>query len=108
MSNIKKTLVALSNAMRMVDLGKYESIIYIRASVDDVDDVEAVGFLPGLDEKFAVYLHPLKDSLDVMVRRKYHRKSQESIADYEERVEASIDKMMIDYKIQAMTGLGLR
>ncbi len=43
-----KTLVSLSNAMRLVkSKSPYNSILYIRASINDVEKIEEVGFLPG-------------------------------------------------------------
>jgi len=102
-----KTHVAISNAIRLVKQGRYDSILYIRASVDDVDREEAVGFLSGNDEKFAVYLHPLHDTLHTLVSSR-HRDSRRSGRELEEKIEADIVKLMEDCNIQAMTTLGLR
>ena len=102
-----KTLVALSNAIKLVKHHKYDNILYVRASVNDVDDIEEVGFLPGLDEKFAVYLHPMHDSLDAIVRGR-HKASKLKGAELEEKIEAEITKLVADCSIEATTTLGMR
>ena len=104
-----KTITALSNAMRLVATNSpYDSITYIRASVSDLDDAEEVGFLPGLEEKFAPYLHPVKDSLDFIARKQRPRVKSQAIEDYEEQIETLITQLQTKYNITAMTGLGLR
>lgn len=104
-----KTIVALSNAMALIKRNnQYQSIIYVRASIDDVDDQEAVGFLPGYDEKFAHFYEPLNDSLRVMAENRYKKTKGESPDEYEERIVEKIAKLKIEYNITAMTGLGLR
>lgn len=41
-----KSLIAISNAMKLVKgNNQYQSILYVRASIDDVEKVEEVGFL---------------------------------------------------------------
>lgn len=104
-----KTITALSNAMRLVATNSpYDSITYIRASVSDLDQAEEVGYLPGLEEKFAPYLHPVKDSLDFIARRQKPRQKSQKIDEYEEQVEEHIQHLQTKYNITAMTGLGLR
>ena len=49
-----KTVTAISNAVQLVKKGLYNGIIYLRASVNDEDKVEQVGFLSGNDDKIAV------------------------------------------------------
>ena len=102
-----KTAVALSNAIRLVKRHQYEGILYIRASIDDVDQVEAVGFLPGLEEKFAVYLHPLKDTLDFITRNNL-KGSKLKGQQLEEKVESIIEETISKCNIQTLTGLGMR
>ena len=90
-----KTLVALSNAIRLVGTkSPYESITYIRASVNDVEDQEEVGFLPGSEaDKNAPYLHPLHDSLDYIVRSKY-AKGKIRGQELDEKVAEAVDKLV--------------
>ena len=103
-----KTLVALSNAMKLIKQNNpYEGIIYVRASIDDAEDVEQVGFLPGLEEKFAVYFHPVKDSIEFIVRNR-SKGSKLKGEEYELFVEAECIKLMSQYNISMMTGLGMR
>lgn len=104
-----KTLVSLSNAIRLVkSKSPYTSVLYIRASINDVEDIEEVGFLPGTaEEKNAVYFHPLYDSLDFIIRNRFKGgkvKGQE----LEEKVATQIEKLVEECHIQALTGLGMR
>lgn len=104
-----KTITALSNAMRLVATNSpYDAIIYIRASVSDLDDAEEVGYLPGLEEKFAPYLHPVKDSLDFIARKQRPKQKNQKVDDYEEQISALIEELQSTYNITAITGLGLR
>ena len=104
-----KTLISLSNAMRLVKTNSpYNSILYIRASINDVEKIEEVGFLPGsADEKNAVYFHPLYDSLDYIARAKFSGGKLKG-KELEEKVQLQIEKLEADYNIQALTGLGMR
>ena len=85
----------------------YESILYIRASVNDVPNEEEVGFLPGLEEKFAVYYHPIKDALDHIARKKLSASKLKG-EDLEAAVVEEVDKLIAKHRIQCMTGLGMR
>jgi len=104
-----KTLIALSNAIRLIGTNSpYESITYVRASVNDVEDQEEVGFLPGtVEEKNAIYLHPLHDSLDFIVRSKY-TKGKLKGAELDEKVAENVNKLVTKCGIVGMTGLGMR
>jgi PhoH-like ATPase len=103
-----KTLVSLSNAMALINRNNpYESIIYIRASINDVDQVEEVGFLPGLEEKFAVYYHPIKDSIEYIARKKFSDSKLKG-AELEAAIVEETERIIAKYRIQFMTGLGMR
>lgn len=102
-----KTVTAISNAIQLVKKGKFSSITYIRASVDDVDKAEEIGFLSGNDEKLAVYLHPLDDTLDFIVRSN-HKDSKLKAQDYEDMITEKIAELRAKYRIQGLIGLGLR
>jgi len=104
-----KTLVSLSNAIRLVkSKSPYNSILYIRASINDVEAIEEVGFLPGsVEEKNSIYFHPLYDSLDFIARNKFKggkAKGQE----LEAKIDEQIEKIVDDCNITALTGLGMR
>ena len=103
-----KTLVSLSNAMAMINRNNsYESILYIRASINDVPNEEEVGFLPGLEEKFAVYYHPIKDALEHIARKKLSASKLKG-EDLEAAIVEEVDKLITKHRIQCMTGLGMR
>ena len=102
-----KTAVAISNGIRMVRQGHYDGILYIRASVNDVDENEEVGFLPGFDEKFAVYLHPLEDTLDFVIRQR-HKNSKLKGDELEQKIVTEVEDLRTKCNIQAMTTLGMR
>ena len=103
-----KTLVSLSNAMALINRNNpYESIIYIRASINDVEQVEEVGFLPGLEEKFAVYYHPIKDAIEHIARKKFSASKLKG-AELETAINDEVVAIIAKYRIQFMTGLGMR
>lgn len=102
-----KTLLAISNGIRNIRKGLYNQLIYIRASVDDVDRTEAIGFLSGNEEKMQVYLHPFEDSLDKIARKKFSSSKLKGLL-LEEAVQESIESLKTQYNMQAMIGLGLR
>ena len=108
LSGSGKTLVSLSNSMAMINKNNpYESILYIRASIDDVPSEEAVGFLPGLEEKFAVYYHPIKDAIEHIARKKLSASKLKG-GELENAIQEEVDKIIAKYHIQFMTGLGQR
>lgn len=91
----------------MIKKGKYNSLVYIRNSINDEDSNEAVGFLSGNEEKFAVYLHPLNDTLEFIIRSKL-KESKLKGQELEEKVQEGIEKLKTECNIQSMTALGLR
>lgn len=97
-----KTAVSISNSIRLVKQGKYNSIVYIRNSINDEDPNEAVGFLSGNEEKFAVYLHPLEDTLEFIVRDKVKESKLKGL-ELEEKVQEGINKLKAECNIQAST-----
>jgi len=104
-----KTITALSNAMKMVKQNNsYESIVYIRNTVDDVAEKdEEIGFLAGNDEKVAVYLAPFYDSVG-FVARKQLGKSKLKGQELEEKIQQRVEKIIKDYTMTPMIALGLR
>jgi phosphate starvation-inducible PhoH-like protein len=62
-----KTLIALHEAVWMLDKGLIDQILYVKPIVD-ITDQRGLGFLPGdLDEKVLPLLAPLLDNLEVFV-----------------------------------------
>jgi len=107
LSGSGKSISAISNAIKLVKQRKYSSIVYFRASVDDLDSEETIGYLSGNDEKFAPYLAPLNDSLDFIARNR-HKDSKVKGKQLEEKVAETIESITEKCNIQAMIGLGLR
>ncbi|MEA2018259.1 MAG: PhoH family protein [Campylobacterota bacterium] len=101
-----KTLLALSGAIKLVRKKQYQKIIYIRNSIESLDKGEDVGYLPGYEEKFAIYNHPLVDSLNYMIRSEHKKKSQNKNKLFEEldeqEVMSRVQTMMDKYSIQTM------
>ncbi len=101
-----KTLLALSGAIKKVRKKDYQKIIYIRNSIESLDKGEDVGYLPGYEEKFAIYNHPLVDSLNYMVRSEHKKKSnnkQKVVEELDEQeVIIRVQNMMDNYSIQTM------
>lgn len=102
-----KTVTAISNAISLVKRGLYSSIYYIRASVNDSEKQEEIGFLSGNEDKVAVYLHPLEDTLDFIVRSN-HKDSKHKGPDYEQLITDKIEKLRARCNIHGMITLGMR
>lgn len=95
-----KTLIALSNAMRLLDTNKdkYDKIVYIRKTV--ISDTEELGFMPGsLEEKMSGYLAPLYSNIEFIVENKYKKKDRKIS---KEEFEKNIEKMVERYQIEAL------
>ena len=103
-----KTLLALSGALKLVRQKFFQKIIYIRNSIESLDKGEDVGYLPGLEEKFKIYNHPLMDSLDYIIRSEHKRKRSKknpdtTISELDDReVTERIDQMISNYGIETM------
>lgn len=101
-----KTLLALSGAIKKVRKKEYQKIIYIRNSIESLDKGEDIGYLPGYEEKFAIYNHPLVDSLNYMVRseHKKRRENKNKLLEEldEQEVVSRVETMMENYNIQTM------
>ncbi|MEA2050625.1 MAG: PhoH family protein [Campylobacterota bacterium] len=101
-----KTLLALSGAIKKVRRKQYQKIIYIRNSIESLDKGEDIGYLPGYEEKFAIYNHPLMDSLNYMVRSETKKRRAAKNKIDEELDEAEViqrvENMVVNYGIQTM------
>lgn len=102
-----KTACALSNGIRLVSKGLYDGIVYIRSSVDDLEEIEKIGFLSGNDEKVEVYLKPLEDTLDFFARNRL-KDSKKRGEEFEKDVAETVIKLRTRCNIQGMITLGLR
>ena len=102
-----KKLLALSGALKLVKQKLYQKIIYIRNSIESLDKGEDVGYLPGLEEKFRIYNHPLMDSLDYIVRSEHKRKRNKKLdTPYtpleDSEVNARVEQLISTYGIETM------
>jgi PhoH-like ATPase len=98
-----KTLLAVSTAMRLIDKKEYAKIIYIRNSIESLDKGEDVGYLPGLEDKFKIYNHPLMDTLDFIARQDLKKsKANKTASAEEESVASKIAQYQSKYQIETM------
>lgn len=103
-----KTLLALSGAMKLLRQKEYRRIIYIRNSIESLDKGEDVGYLPGLEEKFRIYNHPLMDSLEYIVRHNHKRKKSQNSHGINrdeltsQEVEKRVEELIATYGIETM------
>lgn len=105
-----KNVVALSNAIKLLKTNKdkYSSIVYIRTPINDEDAGEDIGYLSGNEEKYAMYLGPMEDTLDFVVRSNTKKKVNEKKSDWEMRVSEKIEKVREECNIQSIITTGLR
>lgn len=102
-----KSLLALSTAMRLVDKKKYGSIVYVRNSIESTAKGEDVGYLPGLEEKFKIYNHPLYDSLRFiaraeMLRSNANKSKAQAVHITEDAITARVEELTSKHNIQTM------
>jgi PhoH-like ATPase len=104
-----KTISALSNAIKVMRKdNSYESLIYIRNTVDDYGAKdEEVGFLSGNDEKMAIYLGPFYDTIHSIVRARLSNSKEKGKA-LTERIEKESKDLIDKHNMQAIPALGLR
>lgn len=78
-----KTLMSIASAMRLIDLGLYDKIVYVRNSIESLDKGAEIGFLSGNDEKFRIYNMALSDTLEFIAKKQLkkteNRENKESI-----------------------------
>ena len=89
-----KTLIALSSAMKLIDLNKdlYKKIYYIRKTVISGDKDDELGFLPGtLEEKMEGYNAPMEDSLKKIAQLKKRGATKEVIEEVIENLKGKYD-----------------
>ncbi|NQY52259.1 MAG: PhoH family protein [Campylobacteraceae bacterium] len=101
-----KTLLALSGALKLIKRKDLQKVIYIRNSIESLDKGEDVGYLPGLEEKFAIYNHPLMDSLDYIIRSEHKKKRSGRKDDFSEledkEVQQRVELLIQNYSIETM------
>lgn len=101
-----KTLLALSGALKLIKRKDLQKVIYIRNSIESLDKGEDVGYLPGLEEKFAIYNHPLMDSLDYIIRSEHKKKRsgrKDEFSELEDKeVQQRVELLIQNYSIETM------
>ncbi len=105
-----KNIVALSNAIKLVktNKNKYDSIVYVRTPINDEAPGEDIGYVSGNEEKYAIYLGPMEDTLDFIVRQNIKQKSNENKSEFEERVNGQMQKLKDECGMESMITTGLR
>ena len=84
----------------------YSRVVYIRNSIESLDKGEDVGYLPGLEEKFKIYNHPLMDSLDYIIRQEHKKKRQQKNREYtpldDQEISMRLENFIQTYGIETM------
>ncbi|MEA3290471.1 MAG: PhoH family protein [Campylobacterota bacterium] len=94
-----KTLMSVASAMRLIDIGAYEKIVYVRNSIESLDKGADVGFLAGNDEKFRIYNMALYDTLEFIAKKKL-KKSESK--ENKESIQAKTDELIDKYNIEML------
>lgn len=94
-----KTLMSIASAMRLIDLGFYDKIIYVRNSIESLDKGADVGYLAGNDEKFRIYNMALQDTLEFIAKKNLKKsENRESL----ESIESKINELKSKYCIETL------
>ena len=94
-----KTLMSFASAMRLIDIGAYEKIVYVRNSIESVDKGADVGFLSGNDEKFRIYNMALFDTLEFIAKKKLRNSQNQT---NQESIKSKSDELINKYNIETL------
>lgn len=94
-----KTLMSIVSAMRLIDLGLYDKIVYVRNSIESLDKGAEVGFLAGNEEKFRIYNMALYDTLEFIAKK--HLKKSEN-REKQESITSKIEELKSKYYIETL------
>ena len=94
-----KTLMSVASAMRLIDIGAYEKIVYVRNSIESLDKGADIGYLAGNDEKFRIYNMALYDTLEFIAKKRL--KKHES-KENPESIQSKIDDLISKYNIEML------
>ncbi len=94
-----KTLMSIASAMRLIDLGLYDKIVYVRNSIESLDKGADIGFLSGNDEKFRIYNMALSDTLE-FIAKKQLKKSENR--ENKESIDSKISELTSKYCIETL------
>jgi PhoH-like ATPase len=91
--------MAFTAAMRLIDKGVYEKIVYVRNSIESVDKGADVGYLSGNDEKFRIYNMALYDTLEFIAKKKLRKKENSEL---QMAIESKIEELIGKYHIEKL------
>lgn len=94
-----KTLMSIGAAMRLIDKGAYEKIVYVRNSIESIDKGADVGYLSGNEEKFRIYNMALYDTLEFIAKKQL--KKSENRAN-KEAIESKTTELINRYQIEML------
>ena len=94
-----KTLMSIGAAMRLIDKGAYEKIVYVRNSIESTDKGADVGFLSGNEEKFRIYNMALYDTLE-FIAKKQLKKSENR--ENKESLQSKTEELINRYQIEML------
>ncbi len=94
-----KTLMSIVSSMRLIDLGHYSKIVYVRNSIESLDKGADIGYLSGNDEKFRIYNMALQDTLE-FIAKKQLKKSENR--ENKESIESKISELTSRYCIETL------
>lgn len=94
-----KTLMSIGAAMRLIDKGVYEKIVYVRNSIESIDKGAEVGFLSGNEEKFRIYNMALYDTLEFIAKKKLKNSANKT---NKESIESKTAELINRYQIEML------
>ncbi|MCK9336929.1 MAG: PhoH family protein [Arcobacteraceae bacterium] len=94
-----KTLMSFVAAMRLIDKGMYDKIVYVRNSIESIDKGAEVGFLSGNDEKFRIYNMALADTMEFIAKKQIKKGTN---AENVESIRSKTEELMGKYSITTL------
>ena len=94
-----KTLMSIASAMRLIDIGAYEKIVYVRNSIESLDKGADVGYLAGNDEKFRIYNMALYDTLEFIAKKRLKKNENK---ENQESIKSKIEELINKYNIEML------
>ena len=94
-----KTLMSFVAAMRLIDKGLYDKIVYVRNSIESIDRGAEVGFLSGNDEKFRIYNMALSDTMEFIAKKRLKKGVN---AENPESIRSKTEELMARYDVQTL------
>ena len=92
-----KTLMVFVAAMKLIDQGLYDKIVYVRNSIESLDKGADVGYLSGNEEKFRIYNLAMYDTLEFIAKSVLKKKDKKI---RQKHIEAKIEEFIVRYNIE--------